>query len=50
MGPPMSMPYWLRLKVGLRKGVTIPELPVWVGLKKPVAFSTVLRKNSYAVA
>lgn len=50
MGPPTLMPYWLRLKVGFLNGTTMPDAPVLVGLKKPVAFSAVLRKNSYAVA
>src|SRR5271155_4116558 len=50
MGPPTLTPNWLRLKVGLRNGTVAPVLLTIKGLKKPAAFSTVLRKNSYAVA
>ena len=40
IGPPKTPPNWLRLSIGFS-----PE----DGLKKPVAFSAVLRLNSHAV-
>src|SRR5580700_794855 len=50
MGPPKFRPNWLRLKVGFSKGVLEPVLLTTLGLKKPAALRSVLRRNSYAVA
>src|SRR5580658_1701213 len=44
------MPNWLRLKAGFLNGVTPPVLLTTLGLKKPAAFRSVLRRKSYAVA
>src|ERR1700721_4394432 len=50
MGTPTLNPNWLRLNVGFLKGTVAPVLLTVRGLKKPAAFRSVLRMNSYTVA
>src|SRR5690348_5339088 len=44
------MPNWLRFNVGFLNGVMVPVLLTTLGLKKPAALRSVLRRNSYPVA